>query len=105
MLRKEAMSRAQDRKPKRSQSTPSLALSADDRALFDALKAARLDLARQSSVPAFVILPDRSLLDMVHLKPERRDQMMMVHGVGQAKLDKYGDVFLGVIRGHVKHAA
>jgi superfamily II DNA helicase RecQ len=37
---------------------------------------------------------------MVHLKPEIRDQMMLVHGVGQAKLEKYGDIFLGVIRQH-----
>jgi ATP-dependent DNA helicase RecQ len=71
-----------------------------DRKLFDALKSARLDLARQESVPAFVILGDRSLLDMVMLKPEMRDQMMMVHGIGRAKLEKYGDIFLRVIREH-----
>jgi ATP-dependent DNA helicase RecQ len=39
-------------------------------------------------------------LDMVHLKPERREQMMMVHGVGQAKLEKYGDIFLEVLKQH-----
>jgi ATP-dependent DNA helicase RecQ len=99
-LRKEAMSRAAELKPSKSASTPTRKLSNEDRALFDALKAARLGLAKASSVPAFVILADRSLLDMVHLKPERRDQMMMVHGVGQAKLEKYGDIFLSVIHQH-----
>jgi superfamily II DNA helicase RecQ len=42
---------------------------------------------------------------MVHLKPDMRDQLMMVHGVGQAKLEKYGDIFLQVIRQHRAAAA
>ena len=51
-------------------------------------------------MPAYVIFADRSLLDMVHLKPETRAQMELVHGVGKSKLEKYGDIFLAVLRAH-----
>jgi ATP-dependent DNA helicase RecQ len=102
-LRREAMTPAANRPAAaaaKKASAPARELGPEDRKLFDALKSARLDLARQESVPAFVILGDRSLLDMVMLKPEMRDQMMMVHGIGRAKLEKYGDIFLRVIREH-----
>jgi ATP-dependent DNA helicase RecQ len=100
-LRREAMQTAGKTKASSKRSAaPVQALSDGDRELFDALRAARLKLAKEERVAAFVILADRSLLDMVNLKPERRDQMMMVHGVGQAKLEKYGDVFLAVLKQH-----
>ncbi len=99
-LRKEAMSRKADKPSRSAGAALSKSLSDSDRTLFDALKAARLALAKESGVPAFVILADRSLLDMVHIKPERREQMLMVHGVGQSKLEKYGDIFLDVLRRH-----
>jgi ATP-dependent DNA helicase RecQ len=97
-LRREAMQTPGKTKPAKRVSAPAQALSDADRELFEALRAARLQLARDEKVAAFVILPDRSLLDMVHLKPERREQMMMVHGVGQAKLEKYGEIFLAVLK-------
>ena len=101
-LRREAMhTSSKARKAQRqTAATPVQELSEEGRALFEALRAARLKLAKAERVAAFVILPDRSLLDMVHLKPETREQMMMVHGVGQAKLEKYGDIFLEAIRQH-----
>ncbi|MGB7917163.1 MAG: HRDC domain-containing protein, partial [Rhodomicrobium sp.] len=85
------------------------ALSGTDAALFEALKATRRALATEKKVPAYVVFPDKTLLDMVHLKPQTRDQMTMVHGVGAAKLEQYGETFLGVVRehmaDHVKEAA
>ncbi len=99
-LRREAMQTPGKAKAAKRASAPAQALSDDDRELFDALRGARLKLAKEEKVAAFVILPDRSLLDMVNLKPERREQMMMVHGVGQAKLEKYGDIFLEVLKQH-----
>jgi ATP-dependent DNA helicase RecQ len=103
-LRREALDavKASGRKAekKSAAAAPARELNAEDRALFDALKAKRISLAKEERVPAYVIMTDRSLIDMVLLKPDRRDQMMMVHGVGQAKLDKYGDTFLSVIRQH-----
>lgn len=72
-----------------------------DQQLWSTLRAARLDLAKEQNVAAFVIFSDRSLLDMVHLKPGTRDEMRLVHGVGEAKLERYADIFLRVIRKHL----
>jgi ATP-dependent DNA helicase RecQ len=80
--------------------TPIRELNGPDRALFEALRATRLALAKEARVAAFVILPDRSLLDMVHLKPQNAEQMRMVHGIGEAKMEKYGNIFLQAIRAH-----
>ena len=76
-------------------------LNETDQLLWSTLRAARLDLAKEQKVAAYVIFSDRSLLDMVHLKPETREQMLLVHGVGEAKLERYADIFLGVIRKHL----
>ncbi len=101
-LRRQAMTTpsAKQAPTKKSSTASALNLTSEDRELFDALKAVRLKLAKQESVPAFYILGDRSLIDMVQLKPEIRDQMKMVHGIGQAKLEKYGDTFLSAIKEH-----
>jgi len=69
-----------------------------DIALFSALKAIRMELARTQGVPPYVIFHDKTLQDMVLMKPETMEHMAMLHGVGASKLEKYGQVFLGVIR-------
>ncbi|TVQ83736.1 MAG: DNA helicase RecQ [Micavibrio sp.] len=69
-----------------------------DIALFNDLKAVRTELARKQGVPPYVIFHDKTLQDMVLLKPDTLERMAMVHGVGASKLDKYGPAFLGVIR-------
>jgi ATP-dependent DNA helicase RecQ len=71
-----------------------------DQALFHALRARRSALARAEAVPAYVILPDRSLLDMASRKPVTLEEMGRVHGVGEVKLARYGSEFLEVIRQH-----
>ena len=63
-------------------------------ALLDRLKALRLKLARQRQVPAYVIFPDRSLIDMAARAPLTHGQFGEVHGVGAAKLEQFGDIFL-----------
>jgi ATP-dependent DNA helicase RecQ len=69
-----------------------------DAVLFDALKQRRSELAKAQRVPAYVVFADRSLLDMVRLRPTTMAGMGRVHGVGQAKLAQYGNAFLEVIR-------
>ena len=71
---------------------------AEGEPLFEALKKRRMELAKQQQVPAYVVFADRSLLDMVRRKPANLMEMGEVHGVGQAKLKQYGDIFLEVIR-------
>jgi ATP-dependent DNA helicase RecQ len=71
-----------------------------DQALFQALRARRSALAKAQAVPAYVILPDRSLIDMAKRKPATAVEMAQVHGVGETKLARYGEAFLQVIRDH-----
>jgi ATP-dependent DNA helicase RecQ len=75
-----------------------------DQALFQALRARRSALARAQAVPAYVILPDRSLIDMAKRKPTSAAEMADVHGVGESKLARYGEAFLEVIREHLRNA-
>ncbi len=74
--------------------------NSDDEALLTALKALRMQFAREADVPAYVVFPDRSLIDMVAQRPQTLDDMANVHGVGQAKLARYGEAFLDVILRH-----
>ena len=97
-LRRDAV--AEGRKARKGAAAPALAAGDADQALFQALRARRTALAKAQSVPAYVILPDRSLLDMARRKPETAAEMAGIHGVGEAKLARYGEAFLEVIRGH-----
>ena len=69
-------------------------LSTGEASLFAALKAKRLELAQAERVPAYVVFPDRTLLDMAAKRPRSAAAMALVHGVGEAKLAKYGAIFL-----------
>jgi ATP-dependent DNA helicase RecQ len=75
-----------------------------DPALLNALKARRTELARERRVPAYVVFPDKSLVDMARRKPATPTEMAQVHGVGEAKLAQYGELFLDVIRRHLAAA-
>jgi len=75
-------------------------LTGVDQPLFESLKKRRFALAREQGVPAYVVFADRTLLEMAQIKPGTIAAMGRIHGVGEAKLARYGDVFLEVIRKH-----
>lgn len=68
-----------------------------EQALVDALKRKRKQLADEGAVPPYAIFADRSLNEMAHFFPQSHDSLLKIHGVGQAKLDKYGAIFLTLI--------
>ena len=74
-------------------------VSDEDAPLLSALKAKRRALAEAARVPAYVIFPDRSLIEMAEKRPATLDQMAGVSGVGAKKLESYGAMFLEVITG------
>jgi ATP-dependent DNA helicase RecQ len=74
-------------------------VSDDDAPLLSALKAKRRALAERAGVPAYVVFPDRTLIEMAERKPATLDQMMGITGVGTKKLESYGAAFLEVITG------
>jgi len=71
----------------------------EDAPLLSALKAKRRALAEAARVPAYVIFPDRTLIEMAERRPASLDEMSRVSGVGAKKLESYGTAFLSVING------
>jgi len=65
--------------------------------LWDALRAKRKEIAEAQDVPPYVIFHDATLMAMLETRPQNRQQMAMISGVGQQKLEKYADKFLAVI--------
>ncbi len=68
-----------------------------DRDLFERLRSLRLEIARERSVPPYVVFSDASLRDMAASRPATREQMLAVHGVGAKKLEDFGEAFLAAI--------
>jgi ATP-dependent DNA helicase RecQ len=78
---------------------------AGDDPLWLALKAKRMELAREQGVPPYVIFHDSTLLEILNSKPQTLDEMGQITGIGQAKLAKYGDAFLQVVEDAANGAA
>jgi len=67
--------------------------------LFEKLRLLRLEIARQLSLPPYVVFHDKTLMEMALLKPQSRTAMLQVTGVGEQKFERYGDRFLDAIKG------
>ena len=65
--------------------------------LFEYLRELRLSLARERNVPAFVIFTDRTLSELARHKPRNNVELVRIHGVGKAKLDTFGPIFIEAI--------
>ena len=66
--------------------------------LFDALRACRRELAQEAGVPPYVIFHDSTLREMAEQRPSSIRAMSRISGIGQKKLDAWGDAFLSAIR-------
>lgn len=71
--------------------------AANEDPLWHALKAKRMELAKEQGVPPYVIFHDATLLEILNQKPSNLTEMGQISGIGQAKLLKYGDAFLQVL--------
>ncbi len=96
-LRRDAEPEKKLSKAERSARAKEAFEGANDDPLWQALKAKRLELAREQGVPPYVIFHDSTLLEIHNRKPQTLDEMGQISGIGQAKLQKYGDAFLQVI--------
>src|SRR6267142_503582 len=74
--------------------------AAPDSALLRALRAWRLGIAREHGVPAFVVFHDGTLETIAALRPGTREALRGVSGVGEKKLERYGEALLEVVRAH-----
>jgi ATP-dependent DNA helicase RecQ len=75
-------------------------LSDYDTVLFATLRTLRKELADQQGVPPYVVFGDASLVEMAHTLPRDAQQFLAINGVGERKLDRYGDAFLNIIANH-----
>ncbi|MDC0603382.1 DNA helicase RecQ [Aliiglaciecola sp.] len=75
-----------------------------DRALFAKLKHLRKSIAEQDDVPPFVVFSDASLADMAEQLPQSDNQFLAISGVGNTKLERYGERFIALISEHLNQA-
>ncbi|MGR3379140.1 DNA helicase RecQ [Salipiger abyssi] len=93
-LRRDVIDRAAERRPQ-----VKTLVNEEDAPLLSALKAKRRALAEAASLPAYMIFPDRTLIEMAEGRPATLDDMARINGVGAKKLERYGAEFLSVITG------
>ena len=74
-------------------------LTADDEALYEKLKAWRLDTAREENVPAFVILHDSVLREIARSRPRDKVALAAISGIGESKLARFGEAVVGIVSG------
>ena len=68
-----------------------------DELLYESLRIFRLELAKKLRLPAYVVFPDKSLIQMAKYKPSNLDELEQIYGVGKAKLKKFGKQFIEII--------
>lgn len=73
----------------------------EDDELFNELKELRSRLAKEKNLPSYIVFNDKTLQDMCVIKPRNASEFLLVHGVGQSKLENYGTIFLETIKKHL----
>ena len=68
-----------------------------NKSLFEVLRSKRKEIADKINVPPYVIFPDKTLIDMSVKYPNSIDELRNIHGIGEAKLKKYGSTFLKIL--------
>ncbi len=71
-----------------------------EEALFQALRALRLEIAKEQGVPPYVVFHDKTLREMVASEPRSLAELALVPGIGAAKLERYGERFLELLVSH-----
>ncbi|HET8731670.1 MAG TPA: DNA helicase RecQ [Moraxellaceae bacterium] len=94
MLRRE---QARTVTPRRTGGKPALDIPAEDRVLWEALRSKRRQLAQEQGVAPYVIFHDSTLMAILEARPQSLREMGRLAGVGDTKLERYGDAFLGVV--------
>jgi ATP-dependent DNA helicase RecQ len=89
--------------PQRAKPAPSgaredVVLSPADEPLLERLRTLRRSIAKEEQVPAYVVFPDRTLAEMAARRPHTPQALSGIRGVGPAKLERYGERFLAVVR-------
>jgi ATP-dependent DNA helicase RecQ len=68
-----------------------------DRSLFDSLRQKRMEIAQAQGVPAYIVFNDATLVEIVRRRPHSLEEFGEISGVGESKLERYGETFLAVV--------
>ena len=99
-MRRDLLPRAAPKPRKRTPPRPTGDPSNWSDALWEALRRQRTELAREQGVPPYIVFPDSSLREMVEQRPSTLEAFARITGVGETKLERYGEAFIAVIRKH-----
>jgi ATP-dependent DNA helicase RecQ len=99
-MRQESLSAKRDRSRRSGSAMAEAALQPSDQRLLSALKDLRRQLATELQQPAYVIFSDRTLLELAAKRPTSLYRLTDIHGIGQAKLERFGQAFLDVVLAH-----
>ena len=94
-LRKDVSAKPRRRSAERQEA---FAIGEEDQGLWESLRKCRRELAEAAGVPPYVVFHDATLREMLHRRPASLDEMLTIHGVGQAKLERYGKAFLDALQ-------
>ncbi len=83
--------------PARARAAEGDGCDAASTALFEALRAERLRLARAEGIAPFIVASDRTLRDIARLRPRTLDELRLAHGIGPHKAERYGADWLRII--------
>ena len=80
-----------------SEMAPERPRPGDDAELFERLRVLRRDLAQERGVPPYIVCSDKTLRGICRLRPSSREELLDVPGIGEAKLQEYGEALLGTV--------
>ncbi len=86
------------KKVKKPRPRPGLSDHDPDRRLFEKLRAVRREVSESLGLPPYCVFHDKTLVEMAALRPATRDELLSVTGVGEKKLEQFGEIFLDAIR-------
>jgi len=92
-----AVPRIQEKPVKKKAPKSSISLDDDELRLFETLREIRKQLAEESNVPPYVVFGDATLVEICRVRPANNEEFLDITGVGQVKLERYGEIFLETV--------
>jgi len=92
-----AVPQTREKPVKKKTPKSSIKLDDDELSLFETLREIRKQLAEESKVPPYVIFSDTTLVEICRARPANSDEFLDITGVGQVKLERYGEIFIEAV--------
>jgi len=92
-----AVPRTREKPVKKKAPKSSITLDDDELRLFETLREIRKQLAQESNVPPYIVFGDATLVEICRARPANSEEFLDITGVGQVKLERYGEIFLETV--------